>query len=216
MKIFTVPNVLTATRLIVSPLMLPVLLVYLLPYNSFVVNLFLAILFALLSLTDFFDGFIARRFNQESRLGKQLDPIADKFLSYSSLIALLAANKIFFYWVIILIGRDFFVMGVRALARENGFSIPVSFWGKLKTTVQMVFLTFVILNPYQSVGITNKWNVIETVLLGLVLILCVLSAKTYYDQFRKKFGPFGLSESDAGSSSNVDDRRWDREDFPGA
>jgi len=183
MKIFTLPNILTLTRLIFSPLLLPLLLVYFLPYNSLTINIFLAILFVLLSLTDFFDGYFARRFNQVSSIGKQLDPLADKFLSYSTLIALLAAQKIFFYWVIILIGRDFFVMGLRAIAQDDGLKIPVSFLGKVKTTALMTFMAFAILNPYQDKGIAHTWNLIESALLGAVLLLCILSAKAYYDQF---------------------------------
>lgn len=183
MKIFTLANALTLTRLIFSPLMLPLLLVYLLPYNSLTINIVLAVLFVLLSLTNLLDGYFARRFEQVTKIGKLLDPIADKFLSYSALISLLAAQKIFFYWVIILIGRDFFVMGLRTIARDNGLKVPVSFLGKIKTTALMVFMAFAILNPYQDKGLTHTWNLIESTLLGVVLLLCFLSAKAYYDQF---------------------------------
>jgi len=190
MRVLNLPTMLTLIRLIVSPLMLPVLLVYLLPYDNLFINSMLALLFIALSLTDLFDGFLARRFNQVTKLGKQLDPLADKFLSYCALISLLAANKIFFYWVIILIGRDFFVMGLRAIAKEKDFSIPVSFFSKIKTTAQMIFIGFVILNPYQKASFTSSWNLIEYGLLAVVLLLTVFSAKIYYDSFRKNYGPF--------------------------
>jgi CDP-diacylglycerol--glycerol-3-phosphate 3-phosphatidyltransferase len=110
------PILLTLSRLILSPLLLPVLLVYLLPFNNIFINSFLGFLFFLFSITDFFDGYFARRYKQETQVGKLLDPIADKFLLYSTLIGLLAADKIFFYWVIIIIGREFFVMGLRQIA----------------------------------------------------------------------------------------------------
>jgi len=183
MQIFTFANALTLARLILSPLMLPLLLVYFLPYNSLIINIVLTILFILLSLTDFFDGYFARRFRQVTSIGKQLDPIADKFLSYSTLIALLTVQKIFFYWVIILVGRDFFVMGLRAIAQDNGLKVPVSFLSKIRTMAMMAFMAFSILNPYQSKGVAHTWNLIEMALLGAVLLLSILSAKAYYDQF---------------------------------
>lgn len=209
-RFFTLPTMLTLTRLVISPLMLPVLLVYLLPYNSLIINIFLSVLFVLLSLTDFFDGYFARKFNQVTKLGKHLDPLADKFLFYSALVALLASGKIFFYWVIILIGRDFFVMGLRAIAHEHNFSVPVSFFGKIKTTAQMVFLGFLILNPYQSAGFFNTWNLIEFALLLTVLVLCVLSAKSYYSALRQKLGPLGFGDQPTPpfEQSSADQFKW--------
>lgn len=178
------PTVLTLIRLVVSPLVLPVLLVYLLPFNIFWLNGLLAFLFFMMSLTDFFDGYLARRYNQETMLGKLLDPLADKFLTYSALIALLAAGKIYFYWVILLIGREFFVMGLRNLALECKFSIFVSGFAKLKTAILMMCITFIILNPYQSLGFKEMyWNGIELALVCTTLMLSLLSAKNYYSGF---------------------------------
>lgn len=214
-KIFTLPTVLTLTRLVLSPLMLPVLLVYLLPYNNFVINIALAVLFLLLSLTDLFDGYFARKFNQVTKLGKQLDPLADKFLSYSTLVALLAAGKIFFYWVIILIGRDFFVMGLRAIAQDRGLSIPVSFFGRIKTIGLTIFLAFIIFNPYQAAGLSNSWNMIEAFLLVIVLLLSLLSAKNYYLQFREKLGlpEFLDATTLSGKSEDVEQEKHDADHY---
>jgi len=139
---------LTLTRLILSPLVLPLMFVYLLPLNIFWVNGLLAGIFMLLSLTDFFDGYLARKYNQETALGRILDPLADKFLTYSALIALLAADKIYFYWVVILVGRELFILGLRHVALEHALDIPVSILGKLKTVILMACITFIILNPY--------------------------------------------------------------------
>ena len=130
MKVFNVPNLLTFIRLVVSPLTLPVLLVYLLPYNILWVNILLAALFLVFSFTDFFDGYLARKWGQETTMGKMLDPIADKFLSASVLIALVASHKLFFYWAVILIGRSLFMMGLRIVSFEHGIPVPVSLWGK--------------------------------------------------------------------------------------
>lgn len=181
------PTKLTLIRLIVSPLILPLLIVFIVPAQSLIANTCVAIFFSLLCLTDFFDGYIARKFRQETVFGKVLDPIADKFLVYSTLIALLAINKIYFYWVVILIGREFFVMGLRLIAAEYGIQVPVSKGGKLKTTVQMILLVILILNPYQEYGLKNAWhwNGIEQLFLGLTLFMSITSAYQYYRGFIK-------------------------------
>jgi CDP-diacylglycerol--glycerol-3-phosphate 3-phosphatidyltransferase len=181
----TLPNLLTIIRLITSSLCLPFFLVYFLPWHSLWINSGLAIVFVAVSLTDFFDGYFARRYAQESDLGKLLDPIADKFLLYATLTALLAAHKIFFGWVIILIGREFFLMGLRHVALSSQFVIPVSYLGKGKTLLQMVCLTFIIINPYQALGIKQAfwWNSIELTVLILTNVLSLVSAHHYYMYF---------------------------------
>ncbi|MDP3889126.1 MAG: CDP-alcohol phosphatidyltransferase family protein, partial [bacterium] len=113
-----IPIILTLIRLIFSPFLLPLLLVHFLPFNIFWINAILALFFVMVCLTDFFDGYLARKYKQETVLGKLLDPIADKFLLYSTLIVLLSVHKIFFYWPSILIGREFLVMGIRLIAME--------------------------------------------------------------------------------------------------
>jgi CDP-diacylglycerol--glycerol-3-phosphate 3-phosphatidyltransferase len=184
-KDVNLPNWLTIIRLVVSPLALPLLLVYFLPHNILWLNIGLAFLFVLFGLTDFFDGYLARRFDQETKLGKMLDPIADKFLVYSTLVALLAAGKIFFYWVIIFIGREFFIMGLRSIALEHNLRVPVSFLGKVKTFFQMILLTWIIVNPYQQAGMRAYpgWNGGEFFLLVMTLALTVISAHNYYTAF---------------------------------
>ncbi len=187
MESINTPTLLTLLRLIFSPLILPLLLVYLLPYNVMWLNVLLGILFILLSITDFFDGYLARKYNQETMVGRILDPLADKFLSYSALIGLLAANKIFFYWVIILIGRDFFVMGIRHVALEHDFSVPVSKLSKLKTVVQLITITFITINPYQSRGFFHhEWNQIEFWLIVITLFFSIMTAYQYYETFIKQ------------------------------
>lgn len=182
-----VPNLLTIIRLVGSPIFLPLLIVYLLPYNFFWLNCIVAVFFCFFALTDFFDGYLARKFNQETTLGKVLDPIADKFLLYASLVALLAAHKIFFYWVILFIGREFFMMGLRHIALENNFSVPVSMLGKVKTAFQMIMICVIILNPYQALGLTGalSWNGIEFFLILVSLGMSLGSAKQYYQLFMR-------------------------------
>ena len=190
-----VPNILTLIRLILSPIMLPVLLVYLLPLNVFWINSLLALLFALFSITDFFDGYLARRYAQVSSLGRFLDPIADKFLIFSTLVALLAVNKIYFVWVLILIGREFFVLGLRQMALEHNLSIHVSWFGKIKTMFQLLYLTVLILNPYHTLSRTGLsrfvqdiyhapgWTSLEALLMVAAVSMAVFSAERYYSAF---------------------------------
>lgn len=180
-----VPNLLTLFRLICSPLFLPILIVYGLPYNNVYINGFVAVLFALFSLTDFFDGYLARALKQETFLGKLLDPIADKFLLYATLVSLLAAKKIFFYWVLVLVGREFFMMGLRQIAAEHNFSVKVSLLGKLKTALQMCTLLLIIFNPYQELGFLGafSWNGLELFLLSATTGVSLLSAQRYYCAF---------------------------------
>ncbi len=187
MESINTPTLLTLSRLIFSPLIVPVLLVYLLPYNIMWLNILLGILFILLSITDFFDGYLARKYNQETMVGRVLDPLADKFLSFSALIGLLVAQKIFFYWVIILIGRDFFVMGMRHVALEHNFSVPVSKLSKLKTAVQLLTITVITVNPYQQFGFFgHQWNQIEFWLLIITLLFSLMTAQQYYFAFIKQ------------------------------
>ena len=197
-KEVNIPLWLTIGRLILSPLLLPLLMVYLLPLNALWINTLLAVLFLLFGLTDFFDGYLARRYQQETGLGKILDPIADKSLVYSSLIALVAINKLYFYWAIILIGREFFVMGMRIVALEHSVSIAVSLLSKVKTAVQMAMIIFIIVNPYQQLGFSGApaWNAIEGILIGVTLLLSLYTASEYYRSFWKKMDSSGELSAD--------------------
>ena len=184
----SLPMLLTYIRLIGAPLVLPFFLVYLLPYNIFWINCSLAVLFFLFGLTDFFDGYLARKYNQVTTLGALLDHVADKFLLYSTLIGLVAAQKLYFVWPIIWIGREFFIMTLRQIAFENKISIIVSSYGKLKTVSQIACLTFIILNPYQGYDIAAfYWNSIELLLLIISTALSVGSAYNYYRLFIDAF-----------------------------
>ncbi|HXW86099.1 MAG TPA: CDP-diacylglycerol--glycerol-3-phosphate 3-phosphatidyltransferase [Candidatus Bathyarchaeia archaeon] len=184
-----VPNVVTLVRLIGSPILLPLLFVYLLPLNIFFLNLVLAALFLVLSSTDFLDGYLARKYDQVTSLGRMLDPIADKFLVYAALVALLAAGKLSFLWVIVLMGREFFVMGLRQVALEYQCSIPVSFWSKIKTVLQVVSLTVVILNPYayeaSMWSASHGWFMLQGGLLLVTTILAMITAWKYAQHFNR-------------------------------
>jgi len=180
------PLLLTLTRLVLSPLLIPLLFSLFIPLNSFSVNFCLAALFLILSLTDFFDGFFARRYNQVTIIGSLLDPIADKFLLFSTLVTLVAVGKVFFYWAIVFIAREFFIMGLRHISLMQGFKIPVIFSAKLKTWFQMAYVVVAILNPYKNLFFSlNAWNGIEYILLAIALVLSFFSATIYFNLFIK-------------------------------
>lgn len=184
----SLPMLLTFIRLIGSPVILPFFLVYLLPYNIFWLNCSLSLLFGLFGLTDFFDGYLARKYHQVTSTGAMLDHVADKFLLYSTLIALVAAHKLYFFWAIIWIGREFFIMALRQIALENNFSITVSSYGKLKTITQVACLAFVIINPYHAQGFSAfYWNGTELLLLLFATALSLASAYSYFSVFMRQY-----------------------------
>lgn len=149
------------------------------------INLFLALFFVLVSVTDFFDGYLARRYRQETKIGKTLDHIADKFLVYATLVSLLAVHKIYFYWVIILIGREFFVLGLRIIALEHNLEVSVSTFGKIKTATQMILLTFLIVMPSRSLTLQGSVAsaLINYSLIILTLVFSLYSALAYAQSF---------------------------------
>ncbi len=182
-KSLNFPTILTLIRLIFSPLVIPLLLVYLLPLNMPWLNVTLAVIFLALSLTDFFDGYLARKYDQVTSLGKILDPLADKFLTYSALIALLAAGKMYFYWVILLIGREFFILGLRNIALTKNCTVSVSVLAKMKTALLMACIMFIIVNPYQNLGFkAMRWNGVEFALICVTVLLSLISAQQYYEE----------------------------------
>jgi CDP-diacylglycerol--glycerol-3-phosphate 3-phosphatidyltransferase len=185
---FNIPLSLTFIRLALSPIVLPFFLALYLPANNLMTNCMLAAFFLLFGLTDMLDGFFARRLNQVTDLGKLLDPIADKFMVYSTLITLVYVQKLYFYWAIIIIGREFFVMMLREIALFYRFTVPVAQIGKIKTAFQMMFITWVIINPAQSMGSQAPvWNGIETILLICTLVFTIASAVWYYHDFCNRF-----------------------------
>ena len=175
-EILNIPTLLTLFRLLVSPLCLPFLMVYGLPYNNIYLTYAIALFFAILGFTDFLDGYLARKFKQVTLLGRALDPIADKFLLFSALISLIVLQKMYFYWAIILIGREFFIMGLRIVALENNINVHVSWFGKFKTIAQLCYITLAIVDsPY------------ATPFLAIAVILSVVSAYFYYQAFMQEF-----------------------------
>lgn len=134
------PNKLTMFRVILIPFFIVFLLVPITPYDKWIA---LAI-FIIASLTDLLDGKIARKYNLVTNFGKFMDPLADKLLVCSALICLIETDKIPAWMVIIIIAREFVISGFRLIASDNGVVIAASYWGKFKTTFQMIAVCLMI------------------------------------------------------------------------
>jgi len=190
--ILNLPNTLTLSRIFLVPFLVGVLLVdkSALGGNPEVVarlslrEVLGVTLFLAASLTDWLDGWFARRRGQVTTLGVLLDPIADKLLVCSAFIAL-AYNRNAQAWIVILIvGRELAVSGLRSLAASLGTIIPASVWGKYKTAAQVVAVTLLILTrPLEKWG---KYSWIARWSLVVVLVLSVASAIQYFTAFLRK------------------------------
>ncbi|MEX0798422.1 MAG: CDP-diacylglycerol--glycerol-3-phosphate 3-phosphatidyltransferase [Bacteriovoracaceae bacterium] len=119
-------------------------------------------IFALASITDFFDGYIARKKNIVTVFGSFLDPIADKFLTVSSLIMLQALGRVPAFIVIILVLREMYMTSLRLLANNEGINVPVNAMGKWKTAIMMIGIPMMMAN--------ENWWVVPFPLLGMILI----------------------------------------------
>ena len=172
------PNVLTISRIV---LLAPLLIMIYLPNDQ--LNLISVILFILIALTDFFDGFFARRQNITSEFGKMLDPIADKLLVVGVLIVLMIKGTIEDLSILpalLIIFREIFISGLREFAanRNSQASIDVSQVGKLKTAIQMLSL-LLILSSLVLKNLTILLN-IGIILLWISMVLALISGYKYY------------------------------------
>ncbi len=143
-----IPNILALIRLLLAPLMF-MLLVNRELFGSIHpswLDYFAAFLFVLASITDFFDGYIARKFNQITQLGKILDPLADKMLTLAGFLGLMVLGRANPWAVYLILTREFFITGLRVSAVSSGKEIAASFLGKIKTIVQMIAIGFLIMD----------------------------------------------------------------------
>ena len=166
------PNKLTMFRVLLIPFFIVFLLV---PITSFDKWIALAI-FIVASLTDLLDGKIARKYNLVTNFGKFMDPLADKLLVCSALICLIELDKIPAWMVIIIIAREFIISGFRLVASDDGIVIAASYWGKFKTTFQMLMIIFTIFNIYLE---NDVLDVISNILVYVALALTVISLIDY-------------------------------------
>jgi CDP-diacylglycerol--glycerol-3-phosphate 3-phosphatidyltransferase len=148
----------------------------------------MAFVVGLIALTDFFDGYCARRFGGESSMGKLLDPIADKVFVAALFLFLLAAQRVDVLVVLIFIAREYVVTAVREAAEHEGFSLPVSWMAKAKTCLQMVLGIALIIHPAYYGYSSVMWPVLEQGLVWATVGLALFSALDYGKTFMMKRG----------------------------
>lgn len=163
------PNKLTILRVI----MIPFFVFFLLSGVGGSASKWIAlVIFAAASITDTLDGYIARRDNLITDFGKFMDPLADKLLVCSALICLIELQKIPAYMVIIIIAREFIISGFRLVAADNRVVIAASYWGKFKTTFQMIAVCLLIAD-------VEALSLFTQIILWIAVILTVVSLIDY-------------------------------------
>ncbi|MCK8058858.1 MULTISPECIES: CDP-diacylglycerol--glycerol-3-phosphate 3-phosphatidyltransferase [unclassified Fusibacter] len=132
--------------------------------------------FVIASITDFLDGYIARKMNQVTKLGKLLDPLADKVLVTAALVGLVELGEIAGWIVVVILSREFIISIFRAMAASTGLVIAASYWAKIKTTVQMIAILLLLANNYPAsmIGIP-----LDQIMLYIATILTVVSGVEY-------------------------------------
>jgi len=218
-EFFNLPNMLTMFRILIIPAVL--LFVY---YESRLNSFIAACLFALASMTDYFDGWLARRKGLITVLGKFLDPLADKLIVTSTLVMLIPLGRIPAWVVVLLLARELAITGLRGIASSEGMVIAASQGGKWKTAFQLTgILGLLIHYPYPVAIITpglhnlvsgtwlhellaswgipvRPWvdfHIVGLWLIYLSLFFSIFSASQYIVRFVKKVGQTGATEEES-------------------
>ena len=183
-------NKLTVIRIFLVPIFLIFIAVQGIPYGTFIATF----IFILASLTDKLDGYIARSRNQITNFGKFMDPLADKLLVTSALISLVELQMVPSWAAIVIIAREFAVSGLRTIAASEGKVIAASWWGKIKTVIQIIAIVLLLLqfNITTSSYLTNLvesssvWNWffmnVPSLMLNISVVITLISG---WDYFRK-------------------------------
>lgn len=180
-SILNVPNLLSISRILAVPIFI-ILMLEPDPGRA----LAAAIVFLFASATDWLDGYLARKWGQVTKMGKLLDPIADKILVASALIILVNINKEDAWLAIaaiVIIGREFAVTGLRAIASSEGIIIPAETTGKYKTGTQIIAILSFVLDYHME---TSWLTTLGWITLIIAVILSAYSAVQYFMQFWKK------------------------------
>lgn len=198
------PNSLTLARIVLVPLLVVVLLTTFEGHRVLGLSkgVAAAIIFAVASLTDWLDGYLARRRQQVTILGQLLDPIADKLLITAALVSLVQLNLASAWMVAIIIGRELAVTGLRGVAQARGLTMPASGLGKLKMAAQVVAVLVLMLAPEIGGEVGAMGVMIGRGALWVVLALALWSAVEYYQTFADVIA--GRSGLDAAAKDTAD------------
>jgi len=179
-KILNIPNILSLSRILAVPVFV-VLMLEPSPLRALAAG----IVFALASATDWLDGYLARKWGQVTKAGKLLDPIADKILIMAALVILveLRSDVVQSWIAIVIIGREFAVTGLRAIASSDGIIIPAETTGKYKVGAQITAVVSLLLDYY----LANEWlRAVGAVALWIAMTLSVYSAFLYFKKYWKQ------------------------------
>lgn len=170
------PNKITIFRVLMIPVFLIFMLIPGIHYGHYIA----AAIFIIAALSDFLDGYIARKRNLVTNFGKFMDPLADKLLVSSALICFVEIKLLPAWIVIIIIAREFIISGFRLIASDAGVVIAASWWGKIKTNVQMIMSVMLIINlDYDFM------NVLEQIAIYLAVVMTVISLIDYMVKNKK-------------------------------
>jgi len=173
------PNCLTIARVILIPIFLFFLFVRFAPEP--IGHYLAAFIFIFAALTDGLDGYLARSRKQVSRFGRFMDPIADKLLVTAALVSLVALGDVGPLPVIIILGREFAVSGLRSLAAAEGIEIAATKWGKVKTITQVVAISVILLNNFPF----SLFNFpFDRIALWFAVFVTIYSGFDYFLHFR--------------------------------
>ena len=164
------PNKLTIFRVILIPFFVLCFYLPVIPFN----NIVACVIFCVASITDFLDGYLARRDGLVTNFGKFMDPLADKLLVGAALICLIESGQLPAWAVVIIISREFIISGFRLIASDNGVVIAASYWGKFKTVTQMIMVILMLLNIPGAI-----FAVITRFVMWVAIILTVVSLVDY-------------------------------------
>ena len=188
---WNLPNVLVILRIILIPVFL--FFVLRIVPGEFVMRWLALIVFVVAAISDFLDGYFARKWSQVSSFGKLMDPLADKMLVSAALIALVYMQYLTVWIVVVIICREFWVTALRLLALEQGQEvIAASIWGKIKTVLQMTMI-ITLLTGFGTadfllpINFGQAGSVIVTILIYLSLIATVFSAYEYTKSYKDVF-----------------------------
>ncbi len=186
-----IPNILTILRIIITPFFLATILMESLPHRFLIA----CIIFSVASITDAVDGYLARKNNEITNFGKFLDPIADKILTTSALLAFMSMGLCNIWIVMLVLTREFAIASVRMISAAGGVVIPANIWGKIKTISQMVFTILIMLlgEVYFIIELKHTelfsklpdLSLISNGLLWITAVLTVISGVLYLIDSRK-------------------------------
>ncbi len=187
-EITNLPNMLTLLRIALIPPVMALMLI-----DTPEGNFWAVLLFAVAAITDWLDGYLARRQGLVSVLGKLLDPMADKLIVLATLVVAVQLGHVPAWFVVLLLSREVAVSGLRAIASNEGLSIDVIRAGKFKTAFQLVGLVALILHHRYVIdfGFVERvidFNALGIGLLALAMVFSLLSAGLYFHKFLKAIG----------------------------